>query len=123
MIRRTQRATRTDTHCPYTTLFRSLAARAGARDNFVAILAEPPVLVALHVKARIEIERAATAIELRAQAPVLARDQVDAVALYRLHPHDVAHRDAFRRLFLFPHDRRLANARRGGGRRSGRAHV
>src|SRR3546814_1269103 len=72
-----------------------LALRAGARVNLVAVLAEFAVLAALHVKTGVEVERAATAVELRAQSLSLPGDQIDTVALDRLHPHDVAHRHAF----------------------------
>src|SRR3546814_13902475 len=48
-----------------------------------------------------------TAVELRAQSLSLPGDQIDTVALDRLHPHDVAHRHAFGRLFLFPDDRQF----------------
>src|SRR3546814_11254452 len=109
MIRRPPRSTRTDTLFPYTTLVRSktrlvvvvyrnhqpklvdLALRAGARVNLVAVLAEFAVLAALHVKTGVEVERAATAVELRAQSLSLPGAQIDNVPLDPLPPHDVSH--------------------------------
>src|SRR3546814_18208846 len=76
-------------------------------SDLVAVLAEFAVLAALHVKTGVEVERAATAVELRAQSLSLPGDQIDTVALDRLHPHDVAHRHAFGRLFLFPDARQF----------------
>src|SRR3546814_11842311 len=95
-----------------------LEARARSRGDFVATLAKPTVLVPLHIEAGIEIERPATAVELGAQPLVLAGDQVDAVALDRLPPPDIAHRAASGPLLLLPLDRHVAQARPrfGGGR-------
>src|SRR3546814_14881807 len=53
-------------------------------SDLVAVLAEFAVLAALHVKTGVEVERAATAVELRAQSLSLPGDQIDTVALDRL---------------------------------------
>src|SRR3546814_15362670 len=55
MIRRPPRATRTDTLCPYTTLFRSLAQKAGDSDKLYALHA-PEVECIAKGKARTRFE-------------------------------------------------------------------
>src|SRR3546814_17345409 len=87
MIRRPPRSTRIDTLCPYTTLFRSIAAtpseraytfndrRGGFHDGRVAVKVVPRVLSVLSVRAR-QHHRAAPAY----------RRQLTGAGLHRLRP-------------------------------------
>src|SRR3546814_17803237 len=103
MIRRPPRSTRIDTLCPYTTLFRSIAAtpseraytfndrRGGFHDGRVAVQVVRRVLSVLSVRAR----------QHHGAAPALRR-QLPGAGLLRLRPRQ-------RHLLVFPGraDRRL----------------
>src|SRR3546814_112487 len=91
MIRRPPRSTRTDTRCPYTTLFRSCAAplqaqldSPAAARSIVAVRCERPVAWTLRVPVHAELwQPVAVLTSPLNRGAVLGADQV------RLEPHEV----------------------------------
>ena len=63
-----------------------------------------PIVLELEVESAIEVERRAILVELRAQPPVIAQDEVDLLRTGQERTPDASDRHAFRALALFPLD-------------------